>query len=565
MSKELMKLVDCKVIVAGKLIKENNIVSFERLSKEELEKLPENERAYATTSMGRAIFTVDEKGKIHNIKGVNSRLTKDEIGPVQLTNAEAIEYDIPNKDYKISALVFNGKKPEVRINGTAPLEDLEIEGDINKQLSSIGVKVPQIKYIREFPEEYREKHGLPISVEGSLEDFSSDYAEEDDKRKSRLQKTLGENYSQELKTGKRPESMREYLERIGFLDFDKIKESVEKLGYSMDTFVTAVDKSYSRGQRYGQTERLVDSPFRVSDIEIYIKNNEFDKLSAVLEFTEGKNKNFATDLAEIFGKNIATLLNNGWECENLIHRQDFSITGEFCDDAYFNIKEDESLKSQEREYIEKPYKLSALKSEHKRRYTGQVLHIASCIKIIQDAMRIAGKDEKEIDEVLNSYVESFAENLNFEEIARVLGTDQKTAIRRLEEEFSEIQFQENTETKNSENSKPSKPRNWVEKMAGQDRKNGLEMDDAIYYSHAGNEDFYSEVANRILEKIKERDKKIDEATNEADVGTRKTKTVSELFTEVSEEVKDVELLDKIKSDQTFQRGELEEKTDIFKA
>ena len=117
-------------------------------------------------------------------------------------------------------------------------------------------------------------------------------------------------------------------------------------------------------------------------------------------------------------------------------------------------------------------------------------------------MRIAGKDEKEIDEVLNSYVESFAENLNFEEIARVLGTDQKTAIRRLEEEFSEIQFQENTETKNSENSKPSKPRNWVEKMAGQDRKNGLEMDDAIYYSHAGNEDFYSEVANRILEKIR---------------------------------------------------------------
>lgn len=533
MNNKIKNLVDCNAVIAGKLIKENEIVRFERLSKEELENIPENERAYATTSMGRAIFTVDEQGKIHNFKGVDSHLQMKELGPIELTNARVVEYSggTSADSYKISAVVFNNKKPEIRINGTAPLEDIEIEGDINKKLASMGVKVPQISYIRELPQEYSLKYGLPIKVEGSLKDFSSDYAEEDDKRKGRLKELFGEKYIQELDDMQRPESMREFLERVGFLNSEQIKEAVTTLGYSMEVFVDAVDKSYSRGQRYGQAERLLDSPFRISDIEIYVGNKDIQKLSAILDFTEGKDGGFANDLAKTFGKNIALLLNNGWECENLIHRQDFSLTGEFCDDAYFDILEEQKI--MEKKYKKEPHKFNALENENKRRYTGQVLHIASCIKVVQDAMKLVGRDDKEIDSILDSYVESFTENLDFKAIGNVFKTDEKTAAKFIEEEFSKSQ-------------------NWVEKMAGQDRKEGFVMDDAIYNSHAGNEEYYSKVAKMISERIKSKEQ------------LQEVKPISELFSEVSEEMQDVDLLDQIKRTQTTQKRKIEEKTDVSK-
>ena len=44
--------------------------------------------------------------------------------------------------------------------------------------------------------------------------------------------------------------------------------------------------------------------------------------------------------------------------------------------------------------------------------------------------------------------------------------------------------------------------NWTEKMAGQDRKEGLVMDEAIYNSHIGNEEFYAKVSGMITERIK---------------------------------------------------------------
>ena len=47
--------------------------------------------------------------------------------------------------------------------------------------------------------------------------------------------------------------------------------------------------------------------------------------------------------------------------------------------------------------------------------------------------------------------------------------------------------------------------NWTEKMAGQDRKEGLVMDEAIYNSHIENENFYNTVSEMITERIKNRE------------------------------------------------------------
>ena len=40
---------------------------------------------------------------------------------------------------------------------------------------------------------------------------------------------------------------------------------------TIEDFVKTVDSSYSLGQRYGQAQRLVESPFRISDLEYYVK------------------------------------------------------------------------------------------------------------------------------------------------------------------------------------------------------------------------------------------------------------------------------------------------------
>ena len=481
MDLETKKLIDNGTIICGRIIRENGIVRFERVESSQIDSIPEDERGFATASMGRAVFTIDKDGLIHNFKGVDSHLSTSELGPMDLVNARSIEYAPRTDGYKVSAVVFNDKKPEIRINGTSPLEDIEIEGDINKRLAEMGVKVPTISYIREIPQDFSIKYGLPIKVDGSLDEFESDYALEDDERKKRLGEIYGSNYSQELGENQRPESMREYLQRIGFLSSPEVQANVESLGYSMQNFINAVDSSYSRGQRYGQAERIMGSPFRISDLETCIANGNTEQLQTIMDFSEKQNGNFTEQLAEVFGKNIAALMSNGWECENLIHKQDFSLTGEFCDDSYFDIfKKQAEMKEK---YKTEPYKADALMGEIRRKYTGQVMHIASCIKVVQNAMSMTGKSQEQIDSILDTFVGSFANNLDLEKIGQLFQIDEKAVEEVLMREFSVGQ-------------------NWTEKMAGQDRKEGLVMDEAIYNSHIGNEEFYAKVSGMITERIK---------------------------------------------------------------
>ena len=483
MNIETKKLIDTGTIICGRILKENGIIRFERIEPTQIENVPEEERAYATASMGRAIFTIGKDGKIHNFKGVDSHLNMSELGVAELVNAKSVEYTQKDDAYKISAVIFNDKKPEIRINGTSPLEDIEIEADINKRLAKMGVIVPVIIYIKEIPQEFSLRYGLPKKVQGSLDEFKSDYAVEDDERKKRLEEILGSDYSQELGENERPETMREYLQRIGFLDSIELKETVETLGYSMEKFIQAVDNSYSRGQRYGQTKRTMGSPFRISDLEICIANGNKEQVQVIMNFSEVQNENFAHQLAEIFGKNVAILMNNGWECENLIHRQDFALTGEFCDDSYFNIFEkQEKLK---KKHIDEPYKAEALISEMERGYFGQVMHVASCVKVIQNAMLITGKNQEQVDIVLEKFVGSFTDNLDLQKIGELFQVDENAIVEIMMSEFRTGQ-------------------NWTKKMAEKEREEGFIIDEAIYNSHIGNEMFYAKVSEMIAERIKAR-------------------------------------------------------------
>lgn len=484
MDLETKRLIETGTIVCGRIIKEDGVVCFERVDPAQIEMIPEAERGFATDSMGRAVFTIDGAGTIHTFKGVDSHLSTSELGMMKLTNAKSIEYIPKETGYKISAIIYNNKDPEIRINGTSPLEDVEIEGDINMKLAGMGVKVPTIRYIKEIPQEFCFKHGLPIKVPGSLDDLKSDYATEDDQRKRRLRYIYGLDYTEDLQEGQRPETMREYLDRIGFLSDPWVQLNIDSLGYSLPEFIDSVDSSYSRGQRYGQTERIMRSPFRISDLEICIANRKKEQLKAIMDFSEKTiNTNFTVQLAETFGKNIATLMNNGWECENLLHKQDFSLTGEFCDDAYFDIT------AKQRELNEKyknaPYIVNAEMGEIKRKYTGQVMNIAGCIKIVQEAMKITGKDQQQIADVLKTFTTSFTQNLDLQKIGELFQIEKKQVLEVLKNEFRPGQ-------------------NWAEKISSQERKDGMIMDARMYSVHMENESFYEHVSDMIEEDICER-------------------------------------------------------------
>ena len=124
MNLEIKRLIETGTIICGRIIKEDGIIQFERVEPSQIDSIPEEERGFATASMGRAIFTIDKDGSIHNFKGVDSHLSTSEIGLMDLMNAKSIEYVPRAEGYKVSAVVFNDKKPEIRINGTSPLEDI---------------------------------------------------------------------------------------------------------------------------------------------------------------------------------------------------------------------------------------------------------------------------------------------------------------------------------------------------------------------------------------------------------------------------------------------------------
>lgn len=181
MIQELKKLIDTGTIICGKIVRENGMVRFNRVDPSQIESIPEKERAYASSSMGRAIFTIDKDGKIHNFKGVDSKIVVSELGPVELVNAKTIVFDQGEGKYSVSAMVFNDKEPEIRIKGTSYLKNIEKEAYVRQRLAEMGIKVPQIGYIKEFTQEFCEKSGLPIKIqEMNKNKDSSEIKKEDD-------------------------------------------------------------------------------------------------------------------------------------------------------------------------------------------------------------------------------------------------------------------------------------------------------------------------------------------------------------------------------------------------
>lgn len=491
MNKYIEEMIKQGIIVGGKIIEKNGFIIFKRLPFEELLKLNEQDLAYATQSMGRAIFTIDSNNKITNIKGVDSQLDNTELAPAQLVQAESVYISNPNKSYSESTYPINlvklpgeqNNSLDIRFRGAAPLEDLEIEAEINKKMQYMGIKLPKIDFIKEFTKEFCESVGLPTKISGNYSELESDYAKQNDERKEFLKQEYGNQYQEEVIAGMRAETINEFFTRLGIYELPEFLEFAKKLNMTIEDFVKTVDSSYSLGQRYGQAQRLVESPFRISDLEYYVKTGNKNAINNITAFTEQSlniNDRFEIDYANQMGKNIAMLMNNGWVCENLVNRQDFTLAGEMCDDAYYDLKAHVMEINENTNFS--TGKKKALKSDIMKDYFAQVFHISSTIKVLQDEMGLRNIDEQEINLVLETFVNSLTTNFDLNKISEILETDTE----KLKEVFKVLL---------------GKPSDYRSLLATKSRANGPEYDEPILLSHIDNNVFFNEVARKIAENM----------------------------------------------------------------
>ena len=451
MDSKIEKMVKRGILIAGVLTRdEEDFVTAERV--DDLEALKEREAQgeelyYATSSMGRSVFTINRQGEIENHKGVDSNLTGNENVVVGLTNTHFV--GIPNpvsgSMHEISLRTEpsqNGVRTcEFRFRGTSPLEDLEEEADRNEDLSRIGVKVPKLTMVKEYSREKAKKLGLPYHIPGKYSDLEEKTkltdVEEVRKRKEKISNNESLEYVDELEDGYRPMLLREYFELYGLFDNPEIIKFIEeenattgRKDISVEDAISSIDRSYSLGQRYGQGIRILGSPFRVSDIQGYINDKDKEALDLIADFTESmlpedkKGLGFETVFAETMGKNVAMLLNGGWYVNNAMHRQDFDLSGAMCDDAYDELSQVVERYSK----IDNPGKREGMISEAKKQYIEQIHFVASTVKILQDAMTVRGKTEEEIQGVFETYVDSFVSNLDFEKIAGRIGSTREGVV-----------------------------------------------------------------------------------------------------------------------------------------
>lgn len=451
MDSKIEKMVKRGILIAGVLTRdEEDFVTVERV--DDLEALKEREAQgeelyYATSSMGRSVFTINRQGEIENHKGVDSNLTGNENVVVGLTNTHFV--GIPNpvsgSMHEISLRTEpsqNGVRTcEFRFRGTSPLEDLEEEADRNEDLSRIGVKVPKLTMVKEYSREKAKKLGLPYHIPGKYSDLEEKTkltdVEEVRKRKEKISNNESLVYVDELEDGYRPMLLREYFELYGLFDNPEIIKFIEeenaatgRKDVSVEDAISSIDRSYSLGQRYGQGIRILGSPFRVSDIQGYINDKDKEALDLIADFTESmlpedkKGLGFETVFAETMGKNVAMLLNGGWYVNNAMHRQDFDLSGAMCDDAYDELSQVVERYSK----IDNPGKREGMISEAKKQYIEQIHFVASTVKILQDAMTVRGKTEEEIQGVFETYVDSFVSNLDFEKIAGRIGSTREGVV-----------------------------------------------------------------------------------------------------------------------------------------
>ena len=439
--KNLQNLVAMGIIFPGEYVRTNGIITFKPLTIEEFEdKIRFNDiqnMAYYTKSMGRGIFTTGEDGKFVNFKGVDSQLQNNQV----VDDTAAQSYNIPSaNDYNVAFIYFGHDKSfDIRVTGASAIKNLEKEIKKLYELKSTGsdlLKLPDITNIIELDSEFCREHDIPMTISISndeIELFSKAQKDMLDIESSARDAIGEENFR--VNSNTRCEKWKEFFSRLSEkkgITYEEYLENIAKelsekfdLQISMQKLeegINFLDKKYAFGQKFGQVTRIVENPFRITDLkseiinamEISAKSDEQKQvgqknLKEMISFSSKclglKNEQeYLLKYAEIMGKNIAGLLNENWMYNNWAHRQDFSLSGELCDDAFEKVTFYEQHELFEGQDIDiGKYKQEM--SQQQKKYFNQIYLFASNMKIIEDAYKIAGL------EIPSNYRDIFIDNI----------------------------------------------------------------------------------------------------------------------------------------------------------
>lgn len=399
----IKKLVELGVVIPGVFEGTvGNITYFPISIEEYIRRIESNDiqcLSYNTRTMGRGIFTFDERGRVVNYKGVDSKLEHSKSIAVANTEGE-IESVNNQESYGINIMHFadrnlgatQGKsRLEFRVKGASQYQNLlyeKLKRDfIAKKDKSGLIKLPQLEFPTPLSEEMCEELDLPRVV-----DVTDDFLTTIDE-----QSYAGYCLSQMIQNGiqytKRNQLWREYFEER---HSERLKD--EKLM----RVVEREDATYGLGAIFGQSTRVLENPFRIMELEYFLRQNNIEALDAILDYTTKSPDDFMKDYATISGQNAAGFINLKLAINNFEHRQDFPLSGEICDDAFDDVSKHIDNQEPTREDIYK-----------KTQYYYQVYIYATNMKILEDAFRATGRQIP--SDYKRHFVETFYDSLEDKE------------------------------------------------------------------------------------------------------------------------------------------------------
>lgn len=392
--KKLQKLVKTGALIPGVYSGKVGSMTYEPISIEEyLNKVKFGDifgLAYNTRTMGRGIFTLGNEGEIINFKGVDSQLQNENSIAISKTEGH-LEAITDQKSYGINVAHFidrnkatpEGKERiEFRIKGASQFQNILAEkvkrDGIEEKDEKHLIKLPKLDIPTPFTEEFCERFDLPRVVK------------------------LTDEFIDGLEDGSYAKYCYDYLNSNGIIvntrnqlwnEYFKEKDPSRLQDEIFRDVLDREDSTYGLGAIFGQTTRVLDNPFRIMELDYYIKNNNICAVSAIMEYSMERCKgDLLSQYSDISARNAAGFMNLNLSFSNFEHRQDYPLSGEICDDAYDDVSS--SL------YTINPTRDDEYK---KLKYRNQVYIWITNMKIIENAYKLLGK------EIPKDYKESFIE------------------------------------------------------------------------------------------------------------------------------------------------------------
>jgi hypothetical protein len=284
-------------------------------------------------------------------------------------------------------MIGNGERKtriEFRIKGASQFSNLVSEKLLNHSLSKRDkkglIKLPNLDFPTPLDSEMCERLDLPRAISPSRIMTDEEIAEMEKAPQSEQYLSLMRKFG--IPFEKANESWREYIEahHSEMLTDEELMQVVDH-----------EDRKYVLGATFGQTTRILESPFRIMELSYYIEqtgnpdisDEEREKarsaIDAMLELTTRGRDDYLHYFSDVSARNAAGFINARVAMDNFEHRQDFPLSGEICDDAFDDVSE----------ALEHP---DSKEGYHSRlQYYSQVYLFVTNAKIMADAFRLTGR------------------------------------------------------------------------------------------------------------------------------------------------------------------------------